>query len=115
MGSKGVLDVDRETLPFALAGAEERVPPDITGDLRRSRPMARLLQGDVRSGKTAVAGAALVIAVANQFQGALMAPTEILAEQHFKTLSGLLSQIEIGVPTATDSPSPKSEMGPGGE
>src|SRR5690606_35599250 len=71
MGSKGVLEVYRESLPFALTGAQERVLSEITGDLRRSRPMARLLQCDVGSGKTAVAGAALVIAVANQFQGAL--------------------------------------------
>ena len=95
MGSKGVLEVYRESLPFALTGAQERVLAEITGDLKRSRPMARLLQGDVGSGKTAVAGAALVIAVANQFQGALMAPTEILAEQHFKTLSSLLGRIEV--------------------
>jgi ATP-dependent DNA helicase RecG len=95
LGSAGVLEVYRQSLPFALTGAQERVLTEITADLKRSRPMARLLQGDVGSGKTAVAGAALVIAVANGFQGALMAPTEILAEQHFKTLSSLLNRIEV--------------------
>ena len=89
LGSAGVLEAYRQSLPFALTGAQERVLAEITGDLKRSRPMARLLQGDVGSGKTAVAGAALVIAVANGYQGALMAPTEILAEQHFRTLSRL--------------------------
>lgn len=115
MGSKGILDVYRQSLPFALTGAQNRVLDEITGDLKRSRPMARLLQGDVGSGKTAVAGATLVIAVANQFQGALMAPTEILAEQHFKTLSTLLGQLEIGVSPSNNSPSPKSERGLGDE
>ena len=57
--------------------------------------MARLLQGDVGSGKTAVAAAALVIAAANGYQGALMAPTEILAEQHYRTLTRLLEQLEV--------------------
>ena len=96
MGTNGVLDVYYESLPFALTGAQERVLGEITADLKRNRPMARLLQGDVGSGKTAVAAAALVVANANQYQGALMAPTEILAEQHFKTLKTLLSRIQIG-------------------
>jgi ATP-dependent DNA helicase RecG len=95
LGAEGVLEAYRESLPFALTGAQERVLGEITSDLGRSRPMARLLQGDVGSGKTAVAGAALVIAVANGFQGAIMAPTEILAEQHYKTLSGLLGPLQI--------------------
>ena len=64
-------------------------------DIATARPMARLLQGDVGSGKTAVAAAALAVAVANGFQGALMAPTEILAEQHFATLQALLGDLEL--------------------
>jgi ATP-dependent DNA helicase RecG len=95
LGSAGVLEAYRQSLPFALTAAQERVLEEIISDLKRSRPMARLLQGDVGSGKTAVAGAALLVAVANGFQGALMAPTEILAEQHFKTLSSLLSHLEV--------------------
>jgi len=91
----GVIDAYRAALPFTLTGAQDRVLGDILGDIGRTRPMARLLQGDVGSGKTAVAGAAMAVAVANGFQGALMAPTEILAEQHFRTLSSLLSKLEL--------------------
>ncbi len=91
LASEGVIDAYRGVLPFSLTGAQDRVLGDILGDIARTRPMARLLQGDVGSGKTAVAGAAMAVAVANGFQGALMAPTEILAEQHFRTLSTLLA------------------------
>ena len=96
MGAQGVIEAYRQTLPWQMTAAQERVLSEIVSDLRQSRPMARLLQGDVGSGKTAVAAAALVIAVANQYQGALMAPTEILAEQHYSTLTALLSRLEIG-------------------
>ncbi len=74
-------------LPFQLTGAQQRAMNDILGDIQRTQPMSRLLQGDVGSGKTVVAAAAMLAAVANGAQAALMAPTEILAEQHFKTLS----------------------------
>jgi ATP-dependent DNA helicase RecG len=86
----------RGVLPFMLTGAQERVLGDILSDLQRTRPMARLLEGDVGSGKTAVAAAALAVAAANGYQGALMAPTEILAEQHYRTLSELLGRLRIG-------------------
>jgi ATP-dependent DNA helicase RecG len=76
-------------LPFALTAAQRRVTEEILADLQRQQPMTRLLQGEVGSGKTAVAAMALVNALANDHQGALMAPTEILAEQHFATLSRL--------------------------
>ena len=85
----------RTALPFALTGAQERVLDEVTADIRTARPMARLLQGDVGSGKTAVAAAALLVAVANGYQGALMAPTEILAEQHYATLQQLLGGLAI--------------------
>jgi ATP-dependent DNA helicase RecG len=116
MGVQGVLEAYRETLPWAMTGAQDRVLGEIVRDLRASRPMARLLQGDVGSGKTAVAAAALVIAVANQSQGALMAPTEILAEQHYKTLTGLLNRLEVGgrrlrVELLTGSTATKSKQG----
>jgi ATP-dependent DNA helicase RecG len=116
MGAEGVVEAYRQTLPWAMTGAQDRVLGDIVNDLRLSRPMARLLQGDVGSGKTAVAAAALVIAVANQYQGAIMAPTEILAEQHYKTLTGLLSRLEIGgrrlrVELLTGSTAAKSKQG----
>jgi ATP-dependent DNA helicase RecG len=95
MGSNGVIDAFTQSLPFALTGAQDRVLGEITADLRRPTAMARLLQGDVGSGKTAVAAAALFVANANQYQGALMAPTEILAEQHFKTLKSVMSRLRI--------------------
>ena len=82
------------SLPFDLTGAQRRVIGDILADISQSIPMTRLLQGDVGSGKTVVAAAALVVAVANGAQGVLMAPTEILAEQHFKSLWKMLTKDE---------------------
>ncbi|WP_299432655.1 ATP-dependent DNA helicase RecG [uncultured Meiothermus sp.] len=76
----------RSALPFTLTGAQERVLNEILADMQSERQMARLVQGDVGSGKTAVAAAALYVAAQNQAQGALMAPTEILAKQHFDNL-----------------------------
>ena len=72
----------RAALPFELTGAQDRAIAAIDADLARDRPMRRLLQGDVGSGKTAVAAHALVRAVESGGQGALMAPTETLATQH---------------------------------
>ncbi len=82
-------------LPFQLTGAQERALDEIFGDLQRPVPMARLVQGDVGSGKTVVAAAALVQVIANGLQGALMAPTEILAEQHYRGLKQLLSKVAV--------------------
>jgi ATP-dependent DNA helicase RecG len=79
-----------------LTGAQERVLEEILDDLARARPMTRLLQGDVGSGKTVVAAVALAVAKANGCQGALMAPTEILAEQHFHNLRGLFAGLADG-------------------
>lgn len=82
-----------ETLPFELTAAQQRVLGEVLSDLQKPQPMCRLLQGDVGSGKTVVATAALLVAAANDCQGAFMAPTEILAEQHFTTISDLLSRV----------------------
>jgi ATP-dependent DNA helicase RecG len=82
----------RELVPFPLTGAQERVLGEIASDLAGPRPMLRLLQGDVGSGKTAVAALALGIVLASGFQGAFMAPTELLAEQHFASLQRLLGK-----------------------
>ncbi len=82
-------------LPFALTNAQVRAIEQIMLDLQRPMPMARLLQGDVGSGKTLVAAAALLQAIANGLQGALMAPTEILAEQHYRGLRNILSRVRI--------------------
>ncbi len=76
----------RQALPFALTGAQQRVENEIASDLARSVPMHRLLQGDVGSGKTVVAALAAALAMDAGWQCALMAPTEILAEQHFRKL-----------------------------
>ena len=81
-----------KSLPFQLTGAQQKSLSEILADLQKSQPMSRLLQGDVGSGKTVVATAALLVAVANGFQAAFMAPTEILAEQHFATITSLLSR-----------------------
>jgi ATP-dependent DNA helicase RecG len=83
------------TLPFGLTGAQQRAIAEIAQDIARPVPMARLLQGDVGSGKTVVAAATALQAVANGFQAAIMAPTEILAEQHYKGLKALLRQVRV--------------------
>ncbi len=80
----------RKRFPFTLTNAQQNAVWQIVKDLQRGLPMNRLLQGDVGSGKTAVALYAMLVAVANKMQAALLAPTEVLAEQHFLTLSHLL-------------------------
>ena len=80
-------------LPFTLTPAQQRVLQEILSDLGKPKPMCRLLQGEVGSGKTVVATAALLVTVVNGHQGALMAPTEILASQHFNNIAALLSKI----------------------
>jgi ATP-dependent DNA helicase RecG len=86
------------TLPFTLTGAQEKVLKEIRADLKQAYPMQRLLQGDVGSGKTIVAALAATQAIDNGYQAALMAPTEILAEQHFKKIAAWLEP--LGVKTA---------------
>ena len=83
------------SLPFELTNAQKRSVKEIFADLEKPNPMARLLQGDVGSGKTAVAAAAIYLCVKNGFQACLMAPTEILAAQHKKTLDKFLSPFGI--------------------
>ena len=82
-------------LPFALTAAQERTMSEISTDLSSEQPMHRLLQGDVGAGKTLVAMHALLIAVAEGHQGALMAPTEVLAEQHYINLVELARSLEV--------------------
>lgn len=86
-----------ENLGFRLTRAQARVTAEVLEDLSDERPMMRLLQGDVGAGKTVVAAFAAIRAAEHGYQTALMAPTEILAEQHFETLSGWLSPLGIGV------------------
>ncbi len=87
-----------ESLPFELTGAQKRSVKEIFADLSCDTPMARLLQGDVGSGKTAVAAASIFLCVKNGYQACLMAPTEILAAQHKKTLDSFLEP--FGITTA---------------
>ena len=96
-------------LPFTLTGAQTRAIGEIAGDLRRGAPMNRLVQGDVGSGKTMVAAAAAYMAIQNGHQAAMMAPTEILAEQHFASLSKLLTPLGISVALLTGSLTPKQK------
>ena len=85
------------TLPFKLTGAQKRVMNEIRKDLKSPRPMNRLLHGDVGSGKTIVAAYALWTAFATGYQGALLAPTQILAEQHYTTLKRVLEPLGVEV------------------
>ena len=98
-----------KALPFALTGAQNRAIQEIVDDLLRGRPMNRLVQGDVGSGKTMVAAAAAYLAVKNGKQAALMAPTEILAEQHFQSLTKLLQPLGVRVSLLTGSLTPKTK------
>src|SRR5205085_9237211 len=84
-----------ERLPFALTGAQHTAIDEIAADLARPQPMHRLLQGDVGSGKTIVAVSALLMAVQGGYQGALMAPTEVLAEQHHIGVRALLEGLTV--------------------
>ncbi len=87
----------RKLIPFTLTGAQERAVHEIKEDMRSNKPMNRLLQGDVGSGKTVVAIYAILAAIANGYQSAFMAPTEILAEQHFQTLRKYLNHSHVTI------------------
>jgi ATP-dependent DNA helicase RecG len=109
MGAEGEI-VPRvgRALPFELTRAQRRTLSEIYRDMRSTRPMNRLLQGDVGSGKTVVALLALLRAVESGFQGALMAPTEILAEQHARTIGRLLGDAPVQAALLTGSVSGKA-------
>ncbi|MFW7363129.1 ATP-dependent DNA helicase RecG [Vagococcus fluvialis] len=92
-----------KTLPFELTGAQKRVVNEICADLRSQEHMHRLLQGDVGSGKTIVAAIALYAVVSEGLQGALMVPTEILAEQHMESLTDVFSKTDVKVGLLTSS------------
>ena len=96
-------------LPFELIDDQKKAVAEITADLCRGVPMNRLLQGDVGSGKTAVAAAACYFAAKNGVQSALMAPTEILASQHFRTLSDFLEPFGVSVCLLTGSTTTKKK------
>ena len=99
----GLVDKLLAVLPFQLTGAQQRVVEEIAQDLALGKPMHRLLQGDVGSGKTVVAALSAAVAIDAGWQCALMAPTEILAEQHFRKLVHWLEPLDIGVAWLTGS------------
>ena len=86
-----------DSLPFELTGGQKRAVNEILNDLNSEKPMARLLQGDVGSGKTVVACIMLLAGVENGYQGAMMAPTEILAQQHYNNLVNWLTPLGLSV------------------
>ena len=96
-------------LPFTLTGAQQRAIDEIMTDLKKGAPMNRLVQGDVGSGKTMVAAGAAYCAALNGRQSALMAPTEILAEQHYASLSALFAPMGLTVALLTGSMTPKEK------
>jgi len=97
-----------KTLPFSLTNAQQRSVDDIFTDMKRTYPMNRLIQGDVGSGKTVVSLVACLCAKLNGYQSAIMAPTEILAEQHLKTIKSLTEKLNINVVLLTSS-QPKAQ------
>jgi ATP-dependent DNA helicase RecG len=86
-----------EALPFQLTAAQQRVIKEVSADIAQPHPMLRLVQGDVGSGKTAVACAAALSAVEAGYQVALMAPTELLAEQHLRNFRHWLEPLDVSV------------------
>lgn len=98
-----------KSLPFQLTQAQERALDEIIDDLKKEIPMNRLVQGDVGSGKTIVALLALYMAVLNGYQGVMMAPTEILAEQHFDSLTEVLAPLGVKIGLLVGSLKPKAK------
>lgn len=97
-------------LPFKLTSAQDKAIKEIEDDMASSKEMNRLLQGDVGSGKTIVAAYALILSVQSGFQAAVMAPTEILAEQHYLLLSKLFAPLDVSVGLLIGSMSPKAKL-----
>ena len=107
--TKNLLPEFQQTLSFSLTNAQKRVIGACIADMSSGRPMNRLVEGDVGSGKTAVAAALCYISAGNGFQSALMAPTEILAEQHYKTLSEITKDSGIKCALLTGSQTKKQK------
>jgi ATP-dependent DNA helicase RecG len=103
VGDGSLLNPFLKGQPFELTAAQERVIGEVLADMRSEKPMRRLLQGEVGSGKTVVAVAALLTAVESGGQGAIMAPTEVLAEQHYLSVSGALAGLRVNVVLLTGS------------
>ncbi len=108
--TEGVREKVKAMLPFKPTGAQKRVLGEIAQDMKAPRPMNRLLQGDVGSGKTIVAAEAAVIAIENGFQVAVLAPTEILAAQHYFYFKQLLARLNYVVVQLTGSFTSREKM-----
>ena len=106
---KSYFEEFQANLPFALTNAQKRVVEECLADMRLGRPMNRLVQGDVGSGKTAVCSALIYSCAKNGYQSALMAPTEILAEQHYKTLLSFTDKTDIKCGLLTGSTTKKQK------
>ncbi len=104
-----LIDSFKNNLPFELTEGQKRAIADISRDISSTKPMNRLLEGDVGSGKTVVASYALVLTVQNGFQGVIMAPTEVLARQHFIGLSELLMPLGINISLLIGGMSPETK------
>jgi ATP-dependent DNA helicase RecG len=110
LAEAGLVESFLEGLPFAITGAQQRAIAEIRSDLRSPHPMHRLLQGEVGSGKTVVAMAALLAAVQGGYQGAVMAPTEVLAEQHYLGLAPLGALVGVRMALLTGSSPNRNEV-----
>ncbi|MFC1624487.1 ATP-dependent DNA helicase RecG [Candidatus Omnitrophota bacterium] len=102
-----LIDRFKQKLPFKFTGGQSKALKEILQDMKSPKPMNRLLQGDVGSGKTIVALYAIILTVENGYQGALMVPTEVLAEQHYKNISTLLEGLKINVVRLSGDLKPK--------
>lgn len=109
VSDKGYFADFQNMLPFELTAAQKRVVGECLFDMAADRPMNRLVQGDVGSGKTAVCAALLYVTAKNGLQAALMAPTEILAEQHFKTLSTFMEKSGLNIEILTGRTTKKNK------
>ena len=107
---KSVVESFIKTLPFELTPSQNKAVEEILSDLSKDKPMNRLLEGDVGSGKTVVAAIAALVAFANGFQTVIMAPTQILASQHYNTLKTLFDPLKVRVSLVTSSIK-KSDLG----
>lgn len=108
---KTLVEIFQTQLPFVLTDGQEQVWREIAADMAQEFPMNRLLQGEVGSGKTVIAAMAAILAVQNGHQAAFMAPTEVLAHQHFVTLSKLLGQLSSPPKNSEEEPSHQSAIG----